>query len=1416
MGAKTLKRLAILVTTILVAGLSIFLVQRYQVGRMDRSVLDQAARAEGVGNFEDAARFYQEHLEVAPDDWEAKLKYADVLRKGSKDASRRLQAAKMYEEYVSRFPKEKENVRRRLAELYVEMGAYPNARRHLEIVEKAEPNDGAICFLLGRCQEAMNEPAKAMESYKRAIEHDAPQRPEADARLATLQVQPNAANFEVVKNKAIKKMVEDHPTNYKVYLERGSFVRRFGPTPGDRKSAKDDLERALKMATDDPKVYAELAELARSSKNFEEARRVIEAGLKVLPKDPSLHLGRAYLERSNPSGSIDKAITSLRQSLELLPDDAMVRLTLADLVAQRGGNEKELQTQIEELKRLNIRPIYTGLLEAQNLITGKEWNKAFLLLTRLKQLEEQSEEQKSRVQYLLAQCYRQLGNRDRELEAYQSSIRANPRDLQARLELAASYEARGELAAAIKEYRVLEDLFQREQRVAELTKIRFRLVKLSIRRNQQLPVEQRGWDEVKTLIDLVKESTPESSSRVILETEFLAAKGEIAKAQDMLEKARSQFPRDVDLWVMSAEILRLQGKLDDARKLLDQAQKSLGDSLALRLERSQVLVSRGGAELPKALGALAANSDSFPAADRRRLLEVLAQEAARLDDRTLVTDLWSRVAELDPKDLEPRLRLFELALQGKSKSEIENRLKEIKEIEGSSGAKAKYGEALYTIWQSENTTDRLEQTKLRSTAQLQLKDLKSQLPDRPLISRKLADLTLADMFQPELSDEMKKRKAGDATDLYLQAIKLGQGDQDTIRRATDLLYVVGRRAEVIPLWTQLSKTSPAGSTVLVQGSLDAYRHRDLEGALELARQAKAANPNDFQVRHLLAQRLIDKQLLDDAENELRQAVAAAPSDPARWITLVEFLALTKIKDTEKAVLEAEAALKEKPIGPARCCELLGRAYKTASQDDQASKYWLERARRWYGKAQMDQPNDLTVTRQYFEFLLGSGQIPELELLLKKVLENNEPRNAEKRALARRFKAALTLQASTDTEQRRKARDVLEEMDRANEAGPEDRFRLALIYSQDGDWTKARDMYKRIIEQTENTGDFTVYNRRLDYIAQFIDELLKRSQGDQKQEVLSETQDLIEKLKALRPNEFRVVEFEARLDKARGRMDKAIELIQAITKRPGLSDLSWQLLAKLANQLGDTKFAEQLLRQLVEKSDRPQNRLALALFLGRQGQFQEALDQCEPLWNATSKPEELVKGTLDVLSLPDADRDKTRLDRVASWLEKGLEKQPKSSLLATALAGLRERLGRFQDAEALYAQGVEKGSENVTALNNLAWLMALRNGDLNKALDFADRAIKLGGPKSELLDTRGVIYTKLGKSQGAITDLIEATKQDASGPKYFHLAQAYLQAGNKQAAAESWAKARAQGLTPDRLHPLELPAYQKLLKDLGTT
>jgi tetratricopeptide (TPR) repeat protein len=148
----------------------------------DESVGTRAAAQAEEGEFE--RRDKTEHLE-SPRHQDAQLKYADVLLKGVKNVSRQDQATKIYDNLLSRSPG-RADIRRRLAELNVEMGRYGPARPNLDYLLKAEPTDGKLHFLLGRCLEALDDAAKAEASYQAAIANGAPQRFEAYQRRASL------------------------------------------------------------------------------------------------------------------------------------------------------------------------------------------------------------------------------------------------------------------------------------------------------------------------------------------------------------------------------------------------------------------------------------------------------------------------------------------------------------------------------------------------------------------------------------------------------------------------------------------------------------------------------------------------------------------------------------------------------------------------------------------------------------------------------------------------------------------------------------------------------------------------------------------------------------------------------------------------------------------------------------------------------------------------------------------------------------------------------------------------------------------------------------------------------------------------------------------------------------------------------
>ena len=180
------------------------------------------------------------------------------------------------------------------------------------------------------------------------------------------------------------------------------------------------------------------------------------------------------------------------------------------------------------------------------------------------------------------------------------------------------------------------------------------------------------------------------------------------------------------------------------------------------------------------------------------------------------------------------------------------------------------------------------------------------------------------------------------------------------------------------------------------------------------------------------------------------------------------------------------------------------------------------------------------------------------------------------------------------------------------------------------------------------------------------------------------------------------------------------------------------------------------------------------------------------------------------------------------MEQAIKQKKDSTLLLAALGNCRERQTRYDDAKTLYESVIKQGPRNAGAsskmiansYNNLAWLLALTGDQGKDALVDIDHAIKLEGPLPDYLDTRGIVYLNLKRTQDAINDLEIAVKADPSPSRLFHLTQAYLQANKKESARQAWKNAMDKKLDqirfgPRGLHPLEQLAYQKVRGELGS-
>ncbi|WP_165223182.1 tetratricopeptide repeat protein [Aquisphaera insulae] len=1381
MGAKTLRRLIILVVVAATAFVSIFFLQRYQVARMDRSLLSRAERAASGGDEDEALRLYREHLAIEPDDVEAKFSFVKLLEKKKGEQVQAL-ALGTYEDLAKAAPS-RDDIRTRYVDLAVKLGDVGRAVPNLEALLRTR-KDGHLYFLLGQCLQRLKQPEEAVKAYRSAIENldrGSAEWIEAYGHMAGVLKSDLQRSDE--SRAAIEEMAKAAPDNYRVYLEQGRYYHQAG----ELKEATGYLEQALAKQPNEPEIYKEIAQVATESRDYARAREILDKGLQVFPEDLSLH--QAYVQVEMASGSRDRAIDRARKSVQQVPDSIPLHSTLAIHLADRGDTT-ELRMEIEKLRILGYPENGLQFLEGCLLVNQKDWKEARQKLLKMLASVEFNDVAKSRMQILLARCEGQLGDFEQQKAAYKRALDADPKNGAARQELASNLLSRGDINGAIQEYRRLVDLAPDLRRV---------LVQLLIANTLKQPLGQRDWSEAEGQVKLLKSRAP--------------------------------------------------------------------DSVEWRIATAQLLMAKGGADVPKQLVDLAKDAPRSDPAARRRLLETLAQFLVRLNDYAAARSTLAEVEKMAPDDLNVQLMLTDLAFLTKDRDEIARRIKRIEAVEGSDKSTSQFIKVRAKLLEAQTAAPDAQKA-IRDEARAELARINR--PAWAQIPLTLAALDDQELARPGLGADEKRKLQDRAATLYVKAINLGVKDMTTISRATDLLYTLGRSDEVSQFWDKLPSATMTEANPQDRVIIDVINKGDYQAAIKLAIKARDANPDDLLKWIRLAQIYVANKQPEEAEAELRKAIEARPAAPERWNYLIQFLTQTaQLDKAEEAVAKAEKVLKgPSPAGMARCCETLAVACKGGPQsivDLEKSARWYDEAIRWLNVAHDGRPDDPMISRQLVDLLIRAGRMEDARKLLIALQANlKDPGDATwaRRILARTYlvarnadgqqKALKSVEAiekeldspsiSPDNlrilaevyesqgtpEYHLKARALIERLVGSNAEAPEDRFLLARMYSKDGDWPKAHDQYRTLMAHTENASDPMSVVRRPDYLVSYIDELIKHAQASQSSQDLNEAQELLGKLKMLRPKELESALLEVQILKAQNQPEKAEQLMPTVVQliqqradlvarqRPTAGARADQILASLANiaeGLGQVKLAEDLLRNQVGQSDTPANRLVLAALLTRQGRVKEAFADCEKLWEKGGNPELLAPAMLAIFTVPSMKLDAADSDRFAGLIQKAIDRKAGSTALKIALANLRERQSRYPEAEAIYRTVINQDGGNVIALNNLSWLLALRNEDLTQAIDMINRAIKVQGPIPDLLDTRGVIYSKMGEKDDAIKDLVQATTMAPdSSPKLLHLAEAHLRAGDKDAARH--VMSRVKKLTEEDLHPLELDDYKRFNEALG--
>jgi tetratricopeptide (TPR) repeat protein len=142
----------------------------------------------------------------------------------------------------------------------------------------------------------------------------------------------------------------------------------------------------------------------------------------------------------------------------------------------------------------------------------------------------------------------------------------------------------------------------------------------------------------------------------------------------------------------------------------------------------------------------------------------------------------------------------------------------------------------------------------------------------------------------------------------------------------------------------------------------------------------------------------------------------------------------------------------------------------------------------------------------------------------------------------------------------------------------------------------------------------------------------------------------------------------------------------------------------------------------------------------------------------------------------------RFDEARQQFTAALERQPNSVQAATAMALTFEVQGNRAEAEKHYRKVLAIDSTASVAANNLAYLYASEDRNLDEALQLARAAMQAAPDDPTVSDTLGWIYVKQNLLELAVGHLETAAKKLPDNPAvHYHLGVAYLQVGETEKA-----------------------------------
>jgi len=216
--------------------------------------------------------------------------------------------------------------------------------------------------------------------------------------------------------------------------------------------------------------------------------------------------------------------------------------------------------------------------------------------------------------------------------------------------------------------------------------------------------------------------------------------------------------------------------------------------------------------------------------------------------------------------------------------------------------------------------------------------------------------------------------------------------------------------------------------------------------------------------------------------------------------------------------------------------------------------------------------------------------------------------------------------------------------------------------------------------------------------------------------------------------------------------------------------------------GHQDEAIQILKQRLSAQPNNQTlRFALGNVQARAGRYDDAISNFRKILSDNPNMNPAAKAEL-YTGIGGVQYQKGDLNAALASLTEASNLAPNSSGPITQIALIYDQSGRTEQARVAYENALKLDPDNAQAMNNLAYLKAQEQVDLDRALTLAERARKKLPDKPDVEDTLAFVYVRKNLTDEALRMMRDLVGRYPTNPLYhYHLALALFQKGDKLSA-----------------------------------